>query len=307
MAFRRFGRVRGPATLMCVLGGLLAQGVPIAAAARSPLVQQLPAGARDITSSATGRQLAAAAESRFVKAGVAASALVVVKDSIGYTVAPVGTPFASSSVRLSDGTTGVELDPESPAAPTSQTTSLAVAPQGRSLAVSPALAGSWGNPVASACFSRITDTWTYMDHCYQMWKESNDNSSTRDFFALRHWGTAFPNSPWVLNSASVSSKPTSSSSAQSWSDYSPTSGQSGGSCKTVGVSIDNPVGGLSYSVQMCEEWEIAKGNPAVTFSQYWIGPGTRSSRAVEYMIAVNVVQGGWPQWSLPATTNGSAF
>jgi hypothetical protein len=30
-------------------------------------------------------------------------------------------------------------------------------------------------------------------------------------------------------------------------------------------------------------------------------PGSR------VMIAVNVVQGGWPQWLLPATTNGSAY
>jgi len=88
--------------------------------------------------------------------------LVVLKDATGITVAPIGTQFVATDSTLADGTTGVTLAPVTPAAPS------AVAPRGSGMQVAPLLSGSWGNPVASGCFARITDTWTYMDHCYQV-------------------------------------------------------------------------------------------------------------------------------------------
>ena len=296
MGFRLVGQMRVGATAVGLVGALLLSGAPGVAAASAP---RIPLGARDVTTSAAGRQLIAAARIRFARAGMPAGALIVVQDSTGYTVAPAGTRFASRHVRLADGTSGIVLDPMTASAPVQ-------APTKVEAHVSPFLVGSWGNPVAGGCFSRISDTWSYLDHCYQMWKESNDGSSTRDWFALRHFGTAFPNSPWVVNSAFLSSSPTSSSSAQNWWEYSPLNGHTG-SCTTETIGITSPVGGISHSLQVCEEWDIAKGNPTVSFALGWYGPGTRSSRGLDYEISIYVAQGGWPQWSLPATTSGSAF
>ena len=77
-----------------------------------------------------------------------------------------------------------------------------------------------------------------------------------------------------------------------------------GDCKQVTIGVTAPAGGISTTLNACETWEIAKGNPAVTFALAWIGPGTRSSRGLDYEISVSVPQGGWPQWSLPAETHG---
>ena len=293
------GSLRVRAAIVAVglaVGTILpAGGVSAASAALG-----LPVGVVDITASATGRALASAASSRFARAGVAPSQLVVLKDATGITVAPIGTQFVAMESTLADGTTGVTLAPVTPAAPS------AVAAGSSGMQMAPLLSGSWGNPVASGCFARITDTWTYMDHCYQMWKESNDGSSTKDWFALRHYGTVFPNSPWVANYAAISSSPTSGSSAQSWADYSPLQGHNG-NCTTITVGVNSPVAGISTTISACETWQISKDNPAVNFGLLWSGPGTRSSRGLDYEISVSVPQGGWPQWSLPASTSGSAF
>ncbi len=274
---------------------LLATSLVSSGAAAASTFATTPGSATDISDSALGRSLAQQAADHYARLGVPRQPLRVWRDARGYVIAPLGTEFAPTSVALPDGTATVS------SAPT--TSSVRVARMAAPAATT--ASGSW-SLAGQACFSRITDTWTWLDHCYWMWQLANDGDTTRDWYALEHFATMHPNSPWVGNWAKISSSPTSGSAAQTWADWSPR-GDYNQSCHTITVGITSPVGGISFSTNQCEVWDMTKGNPAVTYDLAWIGPGVRQDREVGYQISVSVPQGGWPQWSLPAETHGSAY
>ena len=260
----------------------------------------LPAGAVDITTTSWGRQLTSAAAIRYSAYGATSANLRVIQDAAGVTVAPAGTEFGAVLETLADGTTALSLAPATLSDP-----GPAVSDSSESDGPAPLVSASW-SLVGNACFTRISDTWTWLDHCYQMYKLANDGSSTRDYYALQHYATMHPNSPWVGNWAKIRSYPTGGSAAQNWMDWSPRGDYSGGSRTTTTLGISVYVV-LTMQTTMCDQWWIAKSNPAVDFSVEWYRPGTRNNRELACEIAVWVNQGAWPQWYLPAETHGSSI
>ncbi len=167
-----------------------------------------------------------------------------------------------------------------------------------------AAAGTSGwNVVANDCFARYSDTWTWMDHCYQDLKLSNDGSSTYDYYTLHHYATVHPNSPWVANSGLINAQ---AATSQTWMDWSPR-GDRNGNCISASISVSVGGVGASYPVEKCELWDMNKDNPAVNYALLWYGPGCRQDRELAYEIAVRVSQGAWPQWYLGGESHGSAF
>lgn len=269
-------------------------GLPMSVGAAAPVIV-LPAGARDITATALGSQLAEQAQLRLAANGITTE-LRVVEDDGGYTVAPTDTEFVAVPMTLADGREGTA------AMPVTGRQSVRNAGLFGSIQTAAAASPSWAWQQGS-CFSRINHTFAYIDHCYQIYKMTNDNSSTLDYFALKHYGTAGPNSPWTLGYAYIHSYRLSGTTAQSWLDWDPNGSWQGG-CSTVTLNVTWQAVGLNLNVSRCEQWDVVKQNPAVDLKETWLNPGTRSTRGLGMELAVSVTQGAWPQWVIPADADG---
>jgi hypothetical protein len=293
----RRGSVAIVALFLASVGAPSATAAGAAAAASSAL----PRGTSDITATAIGQKVASETAARWAAKGLAARPLRVVKDDNGMLVVSADTKFASYAVRLSEGRTGIALAPLTPDAPAlakvAQTANLVPDAAG----IVPLISPSWtfqGND----CFNRISDTWSWMDHCYYMYRLSSDGNGSYDWFALNHYATAANNSPWALSWARIRAY-RSGSSAQTWADWSPRSNWSGGSCSTTTIGVTLPVGGIGTSFDRCPEqisFDKSAGGTSPDYTQTWIGPGTHGNRELNFEISVRVVQGGWAQWALPA-------
>lgn len=259
-------------------------------------VPALPAGGADVSDTAKGRRLMeeAAARNPVLKA---AGQLRAVKDDLGYTVAPAETTFISYSIELPDGTMGMELAPLTEFEP--PTRAKAEDETGSVLA-----AAGWSR-IAEKCFARISDGWAWMDHCYHMYKESNDGSSSYDYYALKRFATMGRNDPWRLWNGRIRAT-RSGGASQTWVDWSPGSDWSGGSCSTITVSMTSPIAGVSMAVERCPEtWDMYKSANGTQpdYHLTWSGNST-GEREVAFVITVRVAQGGTPSWGVPAYVHG---
>jgi hypothetical protein len=231
--------------------------------------------ATDVSDTAMGRSLIDDSAGRFAALGVSARDLHVWRDAGGYLVAEVDTQFDHRSVTVA-GRAEELLVPTTFAFPPAQLDS-----DGSTMSID--AAASWST-VASACFNRYSDGYSYLDHCYTMYKLTSDGSNSYDWFALQRKGTAGPLSIWVINSAIIDAKASASGSAQSWADWDPNYDYNG-PCRSVTVSVSFIVA-LSMPVQQCERVSFTKSNPAVNYTQTWsgrqaqevtVGWGSRSS------------------------------
>jgi len=148
-----------------------------------------------------------------------------------------------------------------------------------------------------------------VDHCYYKYKLGNDGNASYDWYALHRYGTAYNNSPWVLDQAKIRAY-RSGGSSQSWADWNPRANWYGGNCSTTSVSISTPIGGLSQSFERCpEQVTFSKTSPGTQpdYTQTWFGLGTRGNREVNFEIAVRVAQGGTASFAIPASVVGSAY
>jgi hypothetical protein len=278
---------------------LSSTGVSADAPERRPV---LPRGAIDITDTAKGQRLISEANARYAERGHAAGELRAVTDATGVVIAPLDTTFTTYTVTLEDGTEATALAPltvDDPAGPGD----VAAAEQVAALA-----APSW-SVVGNGCFSRIGDTWSILDHCYYKFKLANDGNSTYDWYALRRFGTARNNSPWVLDQVKIRAY-RSGGSSQTWADWTPRSNWHGGSCSTTTLSIGSPVGGLSQSFERCPDqvtFSKSANGTQPDYTQTWFGLGTRGNREVEFEIAVRVKQGGTASFAMPAEVHGSPY
>lgn len=266
----------------------------------SPVVAAAAAGrVVEITGSRAAASLAQAAAVRYRDYGVTVKPtdLRVWQDEDGYVLVPVGTPTIMLSTTRPDGSVAVEI------APTTERMPPVTSPSTAMLAsITPAAAPYWAL-VATQCFTRISDTWSWLDHCYQMYQEANDGSATRDYYALQHYATASNNSPWRVYWAQIRSYPASTSAPQTWVDWAP-KGDTSGSCDpsyTIGISA--PIV-LTMTSNRCEIWHMTKSNPTVDYTLQWISSGVSGSRGLAYENSVSVGQGLWPVWVLPAEVHG---
>jgi hypothetical protein len=262
----------------------------------------LPKGATDITDSAKGQKLVREAKERYAERGHEAGELRAVEDATGILVAPIDTSFTTYTATLEDGSEVTALAPLTADDPAPDVDVEAVSD------VAALAAPAW-SVVGNNCFSQIGDTWSVLDHCYYKFKLANDGNSSYDWYALRRYGTARNNSPWVLDQAKIRAY-RSGGSAQSWADWTPRSNWYGGSCSTTSIGISTPIGGLSQSLERCpDQVTFAKSANGTQpdYTQTWFGLGTRDNREVEFEIAVRVKQGGTASFSMPAAVHGSPY
>ena len=299
MVFARRSRAALVLTLL-VSGVVLSSSAASAGAPdrRTPL----PRGATDITDSAKAQKLIREAKERYAEQGHKAGELRAVEDATGVLIAPIDTKFTTYTATLEDGSEVMALAPLTADDPASVVDVDAV-----SEAV--ALAAPAWSVVGNNCFSQIGDTWSVLDHCYYKFKLANDGNSSYDWYALRRYGTARNNSPWVLDQAKIRAY-RSGGSSQSWADWTPRNNWYGGACSTTSIGVSTPIGGISQSFERCpDQVTFAKSANGTQpdYTQTWFGLGTRDNREVEFEIAVRVKQGGTASFSMPAEVHGSPY
>jgi hypothetical protein len=267
--------------------------LPVSVSAAQP--SGLPHGASDITKTTQGARLIKEAKARPAFRGFSGE-FKAIKDEAGITIAPADAQLVPMTVTLESGASATALVPITAPAPNLK---VAASADAQALTASP----TW-NFQLQQCFARISDTWSYIDHCYALYKMANDGDATRDYFALQHYSTAGPNSPWVLNWAKIQG--VAFGPAQTWMDWSPKA-DFNGNCQTVNLGVTVKAVGLTLAVDRCDIWDMTKQNPAVNYNIVYFSPGQRNDRELSFEIAVSVAQGAWPQWSIPAETHGGPF
>ena len=289
-------RQRGGAVAIAILFLATFSASSVAQASSSGALSALPRGASDITATAKGRALIAQTSVRYAAKGLRPQTLRVIKDAAGFVVAPANTKFATVEVDIAGGQKGIAvapLTPDAPAAPGVSPAAITATP-------------SWTFQ-DNACFTRFgNDDFSWMDHCYYMYRLSNDGNGSYDWFALNHYATMGANSPWVLRWGLIRAYRYGSS-PQTWADWDPAADWQGGSCGQISLSISVGVANLGTSVERCPQiWDMSKSANGTSpdYTLQWVSTGTRSNRALKFEIAVRVAQGGWAQWALPAEVHG---
>jgi hypothetical protein len=156
------------------------------------------------------------------------------------------------------------------------------------------------------CFERISDGWSWLDHCARIYRLTQDGDSLRDYYALQRYGTAGSNMPWVLKEAELASEPVETSPPMSWLDWNPRSDHAG-PCSTITVRVTTPLAGVSQQVDRCETWDITKGATGGDFGLAWSGCACIQDRELSYVLSISVPQGTLPAWYVPAEVHGFAF
>lgn len=280
---------------LVVFLSLMIAGSVVAPATTLAGSSSAPSDLSDITSSAIGQELAREAAAHRVRLGAPSQPLRVLRDQAGYLVVPIDTEVVPVS-----GTddSGRDIVMYAPVVKASASDAVELAPDG-------ALSSSW-TQVYTNCYGRISDSWSWMDHCTKIFKLSNDGDGSKDYYALQHYATASGNWPWHLWWGKISSSPIVSGNygAQTWVDWSPKSDYSG-NCRTIGLSVTALGFGLGFTTEQCESYHFTKDNPAVNYSlkgSWYVGPDT--NRELAYEIAVKVNQGKSVAWTVPAEVHG---
>ena len=298
MVFARRSRAALVLTLL-VSGVVLSSSAALAGAPDRR--QPLPKGATDITDSAKGQKLVREAKERYAQRGHKAGELRAVEDATGVLVAPIDTKFTTYTATLEDGskvTAVAPLTADDPAGTEDEAADANAA----------LLTPTW-KFISNNCFTKSDGPWAVIDHCYYKYKLANDGNASYDWYALHRYGTAYNNSPWVLDQAKIRAY-RSGGSSQSWADWNPRANWYGGNCSTTSVSISTPIGGLSQSFERCpEQVTFSKTSPGTQpdYTQTWFGLGTRGNREVNFEIAVRVAQGGTASFAILASVVGSAY
>lgn len=248
--------------------------------ALTPVVVSPTAAGSDVSASPTGRALAAEVAARFTLRGLPTrpeDLRVIGLGVDGFVVVPIKSHVGDDgSIRTLDASEA-------------------------QWATTPAVvtASTW-DPVADQCFARYHGgaPASYMDTCYHLDKLSNDGSASYDYYSLHVFATVSGSTQFLerITSAYVSSVPFASP-TQYWFDWSPR-GDSQGSCRTIGLGISY-IATVTYSHTACETWTLTKWADGGHFKEAWSGGNTYGAREVAQMVGVKVVQGAWPQWTIP--------
>lgn len=156
--------------------------------------------------------------------------------------------------------------------------------------------------VAVGCFARIYSgvNAAAMDHCYQILKLTGESSSIKDYYVLQHYASVYAGG-WGAMWGEVEAE---AFTPQDWVDWSP-KGNRTGNCQSFTLSVEVNGWGVTYSTDKCETWSFSKWNPQVHYKNRWTGPVTNTNREIALEIAVQVAQGAWPQWWIPAAVQAN--
>jgi hypothetical protein len=253
----------------------------------------------DLTGTRRGDRLAQAAHIRFGRQGfeVAASDLEVLRDAAGLLVVPRGTDLGIRSSASQAGS-GAAISPIARPAPAGVSASAAAG----NVAAAPM---SW-TVVYSGCYERLSDSWSWIDHCARILQLKNDGDLTMDSYALERWATAGANWPWVLKSAAISAYPTEAGPALAWVDWIAKSDRVG-ACQQYSLRLLNPYPTTARLVDRCETWDITKASRGGDFRLDWRGCTCTHDRELAFSLSVSVAQGRLPSWYVPADVHGYPF
>jgi hypothetical protein len=254
----------------------------------------------DVTATAIGRRLADQAAARHSAHGVATrrSDLRVWRVAPGDYVVGRSLPdnLRTGTTVHADGRTEswMTYDTEVPTPPTTTAPTAAAGLQ--------TIAWTWR---AQACFSRIQNTFGWLDSCYAIHKLTGE-SDPRDFFKLEQYGTVAAKIPGKIYDGWLAAVRTTGSASQAWIDWSPR-GSLSGSCVSVPLEVSVLGVGFRASGIMCERWNIFKGAAAGHFKEQWscgcivpFGQPYPNTREIDYLQAVSVANGKVAQWTLSA-------
>jgi hypothetical protein len=308
MARIRFTARFGTSPLRGALAGLLVL-VPLVWAPGSVTAgSPAPGGAvlagavaMDVSRGTAGQRMAVATQRRLAAHGfrVTAGDLGVWRDGTGFLVAPRGSRLVSMDRELASGRRVTELVPLAVPPPVARRTLAA-----GSVATVDEQQPGW-SLVFAQCYERISDTWSWIDHCARIYRLTGDGDASHDFYGLQRVATAGANVPWVIKSASIAATPVDPS-QMAWIDWSPRSDRSG-ACQPYIVWVTAPAGGLTLPVDRCETWDITKGAHGGEFRLDWYGCACTHDRALAFDLTVSVPQGRAPAWYVPADVHGFPF
>jgi hypothetical protein len=265
-----------------------------------------PAGsARDITQTARGQQLTAEAAARYTSDGVPTSAadLVVLELADGQ---PLVAPAAlAKDIAISVGTGAAERSASATVG--QQLTRRGSLDGGRgttapnqTVAPGAAAAAPYWTIRESRCFSLYVDSARF-DNCYRILQLINDGVSSKDYWSLKQWGTAFEDgdglsSLWLYGSRNGGS-------VQTWEDFGPP-GNEKQNCTQRWVGIDIILTyGQNYEV--CETWTLTKSasNASPWIRNQWNCAGWfcsvfRDTRQIAVIMEVSLVPGAVPRFTI---------
>ncbi len=166
-----------------------------------------------------------------------------------------------------------------------------------------AAAGPRWSLVSGTCFSRIQNTWGWLDSCYKIHRLTGETDYAWDYYQLEQYGSVAAKEPGKIYDGWLHGR-RSGGAAMSWVDWSPRGTLSGG-CVTVPISVSALGIGISASGLMCERWDIYKAAAAGDFKEQWgcgciipFGQPHPNVREIDLMQAVRVARNGIPRWTL---------
>ena len=137
----------------------------------------------------------------------------------------------------------------------------------------------------------------------------NDGSGTRNYYALRHKGTAYEYEAGLRKAWLTAIRP-GGSTTQTWVDWSPEQSYND-NCHSIPISVSYGGAGIGSSFVQCEKWHHDKtcNTCSPYFKSTWdcnclFGLSNKEvypnpiSRAIAYAILVSVPQGQTPRWTL---------
>ncbi|MGW3692182.1 hypothetical protein [Streptomyces sp. NPDC005125] len=149
----------------------------------------------------------------------------------------------------------------------------------------------------------MNDSWNQT--VVNKYVEKYDGNSSWNYYGVRMLSTCEATG-WTsfLNECGAGQRRESGSTLH-WTDWSPNNDSEAGGCRTidVGVDISGAVvgGGIGYSYQHCETYNVNLYSEAGKLSAYWEDwPGTQGTRGVVHQIGVKVCQTcarpNWTYW-----------
>lgn len=249
----------------------------------------------EVTETAVGRRLAAEAGERHRALGgrVSDGRLRVWRVGPGDHVVGETLPARLETAirRLPDGRAELELRYE------------AQAPATTGRARPAALATPRWTLINQACFSRVSNSFGWLDSCFKMHRLSGESDGAWDYYQLEQYGSVGAKEPGKIYDGWLHGK-RSGSTAMTWVDWSPRGTISGG-CVTVPISVSALGYGISASGLMCERWDIYKAAAGGDLKEQWgcgcvfpFGQPYPNVREIDVMQAVKVAANARPTWTL---------
>lgn len=262
----------------------------------------------DITATARGHQLTAETAERFSSYGVPTDPadLHAIAFAGGHVV--VGPAWLLAGVKVSPITGDVAVRVGGLFTPPESSARGARALAGESRQAAGAATPTWVTR-ETGCLNSLPVHSARLDSCYTISQLMNDGSGTKNYYALRHRGTAYEYEAGLRKAWLTAIRP-GGSTLQAWVDWSPEQSYND-NCHSIPISVSYEGASIGSSFVQCEKWHHDKSCNSCSpyFKSTWecnclFGLSNKEvypdpiSRAIAYAILISVPQGKTPRWTL---------